>query len=102
MFENYGDHRKPQLPGGWEGVRLTTDRREDGCGNDFLCLMANREAKLEVKTFVHDGRVVVTTEELREAATSTSDYYLVGVLDDSKPENEWPSVVHFRRETFVL
>ena len=44
---------------------------------------------MEVKTFSSDCYVIVTNRELQEAAASHDDYYLVGVLDDGKPENEW-------------
>ena len=81
--------RRLERPGGWEGFSLIDDKREPGCGYDFLCAMGGREVKLEVKTFTQDGRVVVTSTELQEAAASQDDYYLIGVLDDGKSEYEW-------------
>ena len=81
--------RRLQLPGGWMGFSLCEDKRQSGCGYDFLCDIDGRQVKLEVKTFSSDGYVIVTNRELQEAAASQDDYYLVGVLDDGKPENEW-------------
>jgi len=81
--------RRLQLPGGWAGFSFVADKRNEDCGYDFLCVMGERQVGLEVKTFTIDGRVVVTVPELRAAAVSRGDYYLVGVLDDGKPENEW-------------
>lgn len=81
--------RRLERPGGWEGFILLADKRDQGCGYDFLCVMGEREVKLEVKTFAQDGRVVVTSLELQEAAASQDDYYLIGILDDGKLEYEW-------------
>jgi hypothetical protein len=81
--------RRLNLSGGWEGFTLREDKRENGCGFDFLCSQDARTVKLEIKTFSSDGRVVVTSNELREAAASGDEYYLIGVLDNGKPENEW-------------
>jgi len=81
--------RRLERPGGWETFTLLADMRDAGCGYDLLCAMGDRKVKLEIKTFVRDGRVVVTSLELQEAAASQDDYYLVGVLDDGKPEYEW-------------
>jgi hypothetical protein len=65
------------------------DKRNENCGYDFLGKMGERQVNLEVKTFTIDGRVIITDTELRAAADSQDDYYLVGVLDDGKPEAEW-------------
>jgi len=81
--------RRLELPGGWGTLTLLHDMRDAGCGYDFLCAMGEREVKLEVKTFVRNGRVVITSAELREAAVSQDNYYLLGVLDDAKPQREW-------------
>jgi hypothetical protein len=85
--------RRLENPGGWEGFSLVADTRDKGCGYDFLCAMEERQVKLEVKTFTPNGRVFVSDRELQEAAVSQDDYYLVGVLDDGKPANEWSTFV---------
>jgi len=81
--------RRLELPGGWADLKLVADRREDGCGYDFLCDRNGQEVKLEIKTFSRDGRVIVTTEELHQAATSGDKYCLLGVLDDGGSPTEW-------------
>jgi len=81
--------RRLERPGGWESFTLLHDMRDAGCGYDFLCAMGDRKVKLEVKTFVRNGRVVMTNVELQQATISQDDYYLVGVLDDGKPQYEW-------------
>lgn len=81
--------RRLQFPGGWESFTLIADKRDAGCGYDFLCTLGDREIKLEVKTFNNDGRVVFTSRELQEAAASKEGYCLIGVLDDGRPINEW-------------
>lgn len=85
--------RRLGLPGGWEGFVLCQDTRDLGCGYDFLCAKGERLVKLEIKTCTPDGQVFVTSSELQEAATAKGDFYLVGVLDDGRPENEWDTVV---------
>ena len=77
------------LSDGWQGFVLVADTREDGCGYDFLCKLDGREVKIEVKTFADNGRVVVTSKELREAASSRADYYLIGILEDENPAQQW-------------
>jgi hypothetical protein len=84
--------RRIKLPGGWEGFSFLEDRRSDNCGYDFLCLYGGRQVKVEVKTFVRDGRVIVSDGELREAARSGDDYYLLGLVDDG-PAEKWESVI---------
>ncbi|MCK4625185.1 MAG: DUF3883 domain-containing protein [Phycisphaerae bacterium] len=84
--------RRLRLPGGWEGFSLVEDTRSHGCGYDFLCIYGGRQVKVEVKTFARNGRVVVTYGELREAAQSRDDYYLLGFLDEGPPE-AWQSAV---------
>jgi hypothetical protein len=85
--------RRMELPGGWEGFTILADHRHLDCGYDFLCAIGQREVKLEAKTFTAEGRVIVTIRELREAAVSQNDYYLVGVLSDEKPEHEWATFI---------
>lgn len=85
--------RRLNLPGGWEGFIFIADKRDPGCGYDFLCAMGEQEVKLEIKTFIINGRIVMTSLELREAAASQGDYFLVGVLDNEKPEYEWPCFI---------
>jgi len=85
--------RRLEMPGGWAGMTLIADKREKRCGYDFLCKDGDREVKLEVKTFSRNGRVIVTTDELREAATSGTDYVLLGVLDDGGPATEWKTML---------
>lgn len=81
--------RRLQLPEGWEGLTLVKDRRDDGCGYDFLCELSGQEVMLEIKTFLPGGRVFVSTMELRMAFTGGNDYYLVGVVHENVPRNEW-------------
>lgn len=81
--------RRLEMPGGWAGMILVADRTQERCGYDFLCKKGDREVKLEVKTFLLNGRVIVTTDELHEAAASGDGYILLGVLDDGGPANEW-------------
>ncbi len=85
--------RRLQFPGGWQGFILLTDKRDLGCGYDFLCVMGGREVRLEVKTFTRNGRVVLSSRELQEAAASRGDYYLIGALDELKPEYEWSTFI---------
>ena len=81
--------RRLELPGGWDDLSLLKDTRWDGCGYDFLCALGGREVKVEVKTFSERGQVVVTREELQEAARSRADYYLLGVQADDKLSSGW-------------
>jgi hypothetical protein len=81
--------RRLQLPGGWGGFTLIKDRRDDGCGYDFLCELSGQEVMLEVKTFVPGGRIFVSTTELRVAFTAGEDYYLVGVVYENISPNDW-------------
>jgi len=81
--------RRLLQPGGWEGFTFVADKRKDGVGYDFLCLFKGEETKLEVKTFTANGRVVLSSGELRRAAESRSRYSLVGLLDDEGPEHYW-------------
>jgi hypothetical protein len=86
--------RRLQMENGWAGFQLARDRRADGCGYDFLCLdTSGRETKLEVKTFVPDGRVVVSLREVREALQSRENYYLVGLSDDGGPATTWQTMI---------
>ena len=85
--------RRLELPGGWAGFVFVEDKRSEDCGYDFLGKMGERQVKLEVKTFALDGRIIVTATELHAAAESKDDYYLIGVLDDGKPEAEWSTSI---------
>jgi hypothetical protein len=82
------------LPGGWAGFTLLSDRREAGCGYDFLCESSDRQVKLEVKTFTRNGYVVVTNSELRSAASNRGDYFLIGILAEEEQEPaEWATFI---------
>ncbi len=85
--------RRLGLPGGWEGFSLVADHRDPPRGYDFLASLSGGEVKLEVKTFMTNGQVVVTEGELREAAASRRDYYLVGVVNSGGPPNRWQTVI---------
>lgn len=85
--------RRLEQFGNWVGFRLISDTRKEGCGYDFLCDLEGREVKLEVKTFTPNGRIFVTSTELQVAASSKDDYYLVGVLDDGRPEYDWRTFI---------
>lgn len=86
--------RRLELPGGWDGFTLLADVRSQKCGFDFLCRLDGREVKVEVKAFTEDGRAILTSRELHEAAVSKDDYYLLGLLDDGTPPQSWRSFVH--------
>lgn len=81
--------RRLELPGGWANMILVADRRHERCGYNFLYDKHGQEVKLEVKTFSPGGRVIMTTDELQEAAASGLDYCLLGVLDDGGPATGW-------------
>jgi hypothetical protein len=82
--------RRLELPGGWAGFAFREDRREDGCGYDFLCERHGRQVQVEVKTFTRNGYIVVTSSELRAAASSRDDYYIIGILaDEDQPQDRW-------------
>jgi hypothetical protein len=93
--------RRLMAAGGWEEFIFVSDMRDQPCGYDFLCQRGGREVKLEVKTFLLDGRVVVTSNELRESATSRQDYYLVGVLHDG-PAASWATVIRQDPLSFLM
>lgn len=82
--------RRLLFPGGYMGFTFVADTRNDGCGYDFLGTLGDQEVKLEVKAFTIDGRVVVTTTELQEAAASGDSYWLVGILDNKDSPHQWP------------
>jgi hypothetical protein len=96
--------RRLELPGGWEGFSLLYDRRAEYCGYDFLCKIAEAEAKLEIKTFSPNGRVFVSSNELQAAAEDSENYYLIGVLfDESKSPREWLTyIVHNPLELLLI
>jgi hypothetical protein len=81
--------RRLQLPGGWDGITLYADRREESVGYDFQCIINGRTVYLEVKTFIFGGQVIMTSSELQAAASHKEDFYLVGLLDNGNQENEW-------------
>jgi hypothetical protein len=85
--------RRLEGPEGWGGLQLLRDTRDDGCGYDFLCAERGEEVKLEVKTFIPGGRVVITLRELQEAYASRERYYLLGLIDDGHPSTEWRAVI---------
>lgn len=82
--------RRLELDGGWGGMTLSADKRDDRCGYDFLCSDGERMLKLEVKTFSVNGRLMFTALELQEAASS-DNYILVGVLATGEPPYAWPT-----------
>ncbi|MBE3037482.1 MAG: hypothetical protein IMZ62_01525 [Chloroflexi bacterium] len=84
--------RRANLPGGYCGFALLQDRRQDSCGFDFLCLYDGRQVEVEVKTFALNGQVVLPISELRRAAATRGDYYLMGFLDDG-PVEQWKSAL---------
>jgi len=84
--------RRIKLPGGWMGFTLSEDSRANNTGYDFACLQGTRKVMVEVKTFIHEGRVIVTANELNAAAQYQKDYYLVGFLDEG-PESQWRSCI---------
>lgn len=83
--------RRLKRSGGWFGLSLIRDVRQENCGYDFLCKKDEQEILVEVKTFTRNGRVFVTSRELKAAAENGDKYYLVGVLDEDK-QNEWSNV----------
>jgi hypothetical protein len=86
--------RRLQSPGGWEGFVILADKRDYGCGYDFLCSLGNEEVYLEVKTFTNNGRVVISSNELQVAAEYQDSYFLIGVMfDEQCPEYEWRTFI---------
>jgi hypothetical protein len=85
--------RRLEQPGGWAGLTLVSDNRKVVCGYDFLCGKDGQQVEVEVKTFVRHGRVVVSTNELREAARKGKNYYLLGVLESDAPRSDWQTVL---------
>ena len=85
--------RRLEGPAGWAGYRLKQDRRNDGCGYDFLCQAGGSEIALEVKTFTENGSVNVTQKELQMAAQMGEQFHLLGVLDDGGPVSCWRTFV---------
>ncbi len=59
----------------------------------FLCKHEGKEVQLEIKAFAKNGRIVLTSTELRRAAMSKESYFLIGVLDDKGPENKWKTFI---------
>lgn len=87
--------RRLKRPGGWEGFTFSRDVRAENCGFDVDAQQGDRHVKLEVKTFLQGGRVIVTSRELQASAEFKNDYYLVGVLDNDSSE-------HDRWKTFLI
>ncbi len=81
--------RRLLLPGGWGGFIFVADRRNDGCGYDFLCKKDDKEIKLEIKTFTQNGKVFMTSTEIQEAMSSRDEYFLIGIVDDGSVQGEW-------------
>lgn len=81
--------RRLEQSGGWEGFKLISDVRNEGCGYDFLCKQNGQRVMVEVKTFSFDGQIFMTNTELQVAASNRGDYYLIGVLDDGGSAREW-------------
>jgi len=84
--------KRLQRPGGWFGLSLISDVRQDRCGYDFLCSREGENVMVEVKTFVRNGRIFITSRELHTAAENGSKYLLVGVLDDEQKKDRWSAV----------
>jgi len=85
--------RRTKLPGGWMGFVFEKDCRFVNAGYDFFCRFHGEEARVEVKTFAANGRVVITANELKAASEHRNTFYLVGFIDDDGPENRWQSYV---------
>jgi hypothetical protein len=85
--------RRLNLPGGWEGFVLFSDDRKSRCGYDFLCKQQENQVKFEIKTFLANGHVYLTVRELQQASASGASYYLVGVLDDGGPAQDWKTFI---------
>jgi hypothetical protein len=81
--------RRLSLPGGLAGLMFKSDVRNLGCGYDFSCTLDGQDVKVEVKTFISEGRIIFTSRELQEAARDRENYYLVGLLDEGNSEQEW-------------
>jgi hypothetical protein len=77
------------LPGGYGGFIFISDKRKEGCGYDFLCMKNNIEVKLEVKTFTQNGRITMTSREIKEALLCVDNYFLVGVMASDRQAAEW-------------
>jgi hypothetical protein len=52
-----------------------------------------REARIEVKIFTNNGRMIFTSRELHEAARDGLNYFVVGLLDDGRSDYEWRSLL---------
>jgi hypothetical protein len=65
------------------------DKTSAGCGYDFLCIAGEHTVEVELKTFTKDGRIVLTSTELQQAAATREAYYLVGLLDDGGAPEQW-------------
>lgn len=84
--------RRLRLPGGWDGFVFVRDTRAGRCGFDFEASFGERLVALEIKTFTHDGRVILTSRELQAAAERKTDYFLIGIQDsDEELPPRWKS-----------
>ena len=81
--------RRLRLPGGYNDLCFLEDKTTAGCGYDFLCIAGEQTVEVELKTFTKDGRIVLTSTELQQAAATREAYYLVGLLDDGGPPEQW-------------
>lgn len=83
--------RRLSEPEGYLRLKLTRDRRKDGCGYDFLCREADtgREIEVELKTYQEGGGVHLTLRELERARKSGERYALIGLVDDGGHPTGW-------------
>lgn len=76
--------------GGYDGLKLVEDRREQSCGYDFLCKDARgTEIEMEVKGFAPNGQLFLSGNELQQAKSSRQRYWLIGFLDDGTAPRLW-------------
>lgn len=80
-----------QGEGGYLGLRLVRDCRNDGCGYDFLCRSVEdgSEQEVELKTFIPSGTIHLTLGELERARASGARYTLIGLIDDNGHSSGW-------------
>ena len=83
--------RRLSEPEGYLRLKLTRDRRKDGCGYDFLCCEADngREVEVELKTYQEGGGVHLTLRELEQARKAGARYALIGLVDDGGHPSGW-------------
>jgi Domain of unknown function (DUF3883) len=75
------------------GLVFSRDRRQDGCGYDFLCKDADgHEIDVEVKGFTRNGQLFMTENELERAKKRKHRYWLIGLVDiDPNHPEQWPA-----------